>query len=85
MRLLGIEASINWALELIEARIRSACGTAPGIDGVCTGRRTLTTKVKFDAAAMKADNPELHQQFVKTKPGSTALVVARDRNFRRWQ
>jgi len=83
LRLLGLDASISWELEMVEASIKAECGNASGIDGVCTWRRTMSSKRKLDTTALKADHPTLHGQYTVTKPGATVVNVARGRNFRR--
>lgn len=53
--------------EVAEARIKTACGTADAIEGVCTWRRRREVKPKFDEKAFAEAEPELHAKFLVEK------------------
>jgi hypothetical protein len=83
LKLLTIQASVTWEKRLVEASIKAKCGTSPGIDGVCTWRRTLTHRQKLDLDTLRTEQPDIHSQFLVARAGAKALVVAKGRNFRR--
>ena len=45
LQVLSIEADADWIKTIAEARIKTACGSAGGIEGVCTWSRSNETKV----------------------------------------
>ncbi len=81
LQLLVEEASANLEIEVVTAMLKTACGEAPGINGVCSWKRELKTETKLDETALKADQPELYSRFLVTKPPSTATVVTRNRGY----
>lgn len=81
LQLLVEEASANLEIEVVTAMLKTACGEAPGINGVCSWKRELKTETKLDESALKADQPELYSRFLVTKPPSTATVVTRNRGY----
>ena len=79
---LSLEAVENWAEDAASARLKVLCGTAPGIDGLCTWVRDGKEKVSLDKAAFKAAHPDVYAQYSSAAPGTEALVIAKDRGFR---
>lgn len=47
------------------AELKVACGTHLGIEGVCTWKRTLGTKVTFDETAFASDHPDLYETYLQ--------------------
>ena len=66
----------------IEGPLKAACGSAPGIDGVCTWNRVTTVKESFDQAAFAVAHPEWLAAYMKPATTSTSLVLARDNGYR---
>ena len=79
---LGLQAADDWEFNLVEAALKSACGHAPGITGVCKWARTTTVKKVLDTVALKSDLPDVHAKFSVTRQGTSTLEIARDRGFR---
>lgn len=65
LELLSHQARSAWDLELAEANLKVACGSAPGIEGLCTWPRVLSTTEKFDPAAFMRAHPDLHEEFCR--------------------
>lgn len=82
LELLAVQAPLDWESELIEAEIKTLCGDASGIEGVCTWTRTMSEVTAFDKTSFKNDHPEKWEQFTTAKPGGTSTALRRDRNFR---
>ena len=79
---LSLEAVEDWAEDAASAKLKVLCGTAPGIDGLCTWVRDGKEKVSLDKAALKAAHPDVYAQYSSAGPGTEALVIAKDRGFR---
>jgi hypothetical protein len=70
--------------ELAGLHLRALCGRAPGIDGICTWKRTL--EEEFDLKAFKAEQPEAAARFtvagkerksvIRGKGGARTTAVA---------
>lgn len=54
-------------LRVATARIQVACGTAEGIDGVCSWKRTRKVERVFDTEMFAAADPELYSKFLVTR------------------
>jgi hypothetical protein len=81
LEVLTVQSPAEWEVMLLEDQIKSECGTAPGIVGVCQWTREETTKESFDKAGMKASHPDLYAEFITVGASTTAVVPARDRGF----
>ena len=81
LQVLTVQSPAEWEVMLLEDQIKSECGTAPGIAGVCDWAREETTKESFDKTAMKASHPDLYAEFITVGASTTAVVPARDRGF----
>lgn len=75
LELLRHHARVKWDLEFAEARLKQACGTAAGIDGVVTWNRTQQTKSELDKTALRAAHPELYEDFVTEVQSSRFSMV----------
>lgn len=56
-------AFADWERELAIAHLKNLCGTAEGINGVCTWKRTEVVEDKLDERALKDNYADLYQQF----------------------
>jgi hypothetical protein len=81
LEVLGIHAPHEWDTKLAEVQIRAACGTASGIDSVCTWNRAEKSSEKLDTAALKRDRPDLHEKYREVRPDVVANEVSRHRNY----
>jgi hypothetical protein len=54
------QAAIN--KDLLDAQIKTACGLAKGIEGVCKWSRTIETKMKFDRKSFEQKHPDLFNE-----------------------
>jgi hypothetical protein len=57
----------EWEKTIADANLRLLCGTADGIDGLCTWKRTTKEKVEFDADSLQFDYPDEYASFLKTE------------------
>lgn len=78
----AISAQTKWDLARTENQLKVLCGTAPGIDGVCSWSRTMQVKESFDEKALETDRPDLFGQFVTAGQTRQALVINKDSGFR---
>jgi len=79
--LLSIQGPAEWEVDFLDDRIKSECGVAPGIDGVCTWNRAFEEKVAFNKGELKKQNPDLYSQFVTVGDGTQAAVLVKDLGF----
>jgi len=82
LQMLTILGSVQWQIDLIEARIKAACGEAAEIRGVCKWARVEKPKEKFNKSGFKKENPEAYREFVTLKKSGPSSVIRRDRGFR---
>jgi hypothetical protein len=69
-----LKAPLEWIVESGEADIKVECGTAPGIEGVCSWVRKITTKKSFSSGILRELEPELYERFVIQKEPYTREV-----------
>ena len=65
-----------------EDALKALCGTAPGIEGVCTWKRYESERSSFDAEAFKEQHPDLWQDYQKPETTKPANVLTRDLGYR---
>jgi hypothetical protein len=81
LEILSIEADADWAKTIAEARLKSACADAGGIDGVCKWSRSVETKQVFDDKLFREEHPDLAEQFTKSGPSTQAVIVNPKRGY----
>ena len=81
LNLLVEKAAVELEMEMLAAAVKTACGVAPGISGVCTWKRELKTELKLDESALKRELPELYARYLVARPPTTAVVVSRHRGY----
>lgn len=81
LQMLVEQATVDLEIELLNARLKTACGVAPGIAGVCSWKRVLKTESKLDETALKAERPDLYARYLVARPPTIAVVVARNRGY----
>ena len=82
LRTLTFQAPLGWTTELAEANVKSACGSASGIEDICSWPRTVEEVSKIDKDALKEKHLKKYESFVSQSSGSEAAVLAKDRGFR---
>ena len=67
LTILAYLAKYTWLAENARRKLQVACGTAPGITGLCTWNRIIKTTAKLDRAKLKLDHPEEYASCVEVK------------------
>jgi hypothetical protein len=75
LRLHSEMAALSWESNRREIEIKSLCGDAEGIEGVCTWKRENKTTSKFDGTAFKKAHPRIWSSFTKTSKPSVRFTV----------
>ena len=81
LRVLSIEADADWIKTIAEARIKTACAAAGGIEGVCTWSRANETRQAFDEKLFREENPDLADQFTTIGANVQAVIVNPKRGY----
>lgn len=81
LEILSIEADAYWAKTIAEARLKSACEDAGGIEGVCKWSRSVETKQVFDDKLFREEHPDLAEQFTKSGASTQAVIVNPKRGY----
>lgn len=82
LALLALRAPFDLRNDIIDAVVRVACAERPGIIGICTWNRLEVVEPKLDTAALKAANPKLYEQYMKTTQSKPAVVPVRHLGYR---
>lgn len=82
LSILTHQTPLEWRKEIIESKVKSECGVASGIEGVCKWARTEEEGLKLNKEALKDAHPKQYQACVIESKGSTAKVLRKDRGFR---
>lgn len=75
LRLHSEMAALSWESNRREIEIKSLCGDAEGIEGVCTWKRENKTTPTFDGTAFKTAHPLIWSSFTKTSKPSARFTV----------
>ena len=75
LRLHSEMAALSWESNRREIEIRSLCGDAEGIEGVCTWKRENKTTPTFDGTAFKTAHPLIWSSFTKPSKPSVRFTV----------
>jgi hypothetical protein len=81
LEVLSIEADADWNKTIAEARLKSACEDAGGIEGIFTWPRSVETKQTFDEKLFREQNPELAEKFTKIGESIKAVIVNPKRGY----
>ena len=73
------QATIN--KDMLDAQIKAACGTAKGIEGICTWNRIQKQTTGFSATALAEAEPELHQKYLVERDPTHSLSVNLMRSY----
>ena len=69
-------APLEWEIAYLEAEVKQACGTAPGIDGVCSWVREIKETKKFEPAILADLDPEMYRSgFVTKEPSEIKIFL----------
>jgi len=82
LKMLTFQSPLEWEDTLIEAELKSLCGEASGIEGLCSWNRKFKESTSFDKTAFKNDHPEKWDLFTTRKPDTVSTALRRDRNYR---
>ena len=75
LRLHSEMATLSWESNRREIEIKSLCGDAGGIEGVCTWKRENKTTSTFDGTAFKTAHPRIWSSFTKASKPSVRFTV----------
>ena len=75
--ILAHSAAYKWLAENARWKLQVACGTAPGITGLCEWKRAVDDEPKLDEAALKRDHPEEYASCVEVKQINVVNVQRR--------
>ena len=75
LRLHSEMAALSWESNRREIEIKSLCGDAEGIEGVCTWKRENKTTPTCDGTAFKTTHPRVWSSFTKTSKPSVRFKV----------
>jgi hypothetical protein len=79
IRLLEEDAAISIDLDLVKMKLKTQCGDAAGIEGVCTYVRE--DKTSFDGERFEQDHPDLHDEYTTTGTSMRRASVKRSRDY----
>ena len=82
LRILTFRVPLVWTTELAEANVKSACGSAAGIEDVCAWPRSVEEVSKINRDALKAKHLKKYEEYLSQGSGSEATVLAKDRGYR---
>jgi hypothetical protein len=54
----------EWEKTIADANLRVLCGTADGIDGLCTWKRSVKEKEDFDEEGLESSHPKEYAKFL---------------------
>ena len=82
LELLQFDARYDLEFKAAEAQLKLLCGTAPGIEGLCTWNRHESHGMTFDKDAFKAQYPDVYAKYEKPARTKESHVLAKDRGYR---
>lgn len=82
LELLRFDALYDLEFKAAEAQLKLLCGTAPGIEGLCTWNRRENPGVSFDKDALKEQQPDLYAQYETPATTQESRVLVKDRGYR---
>ena len=76
------QSPMEWKKDLVEAKVKSACGTAAGIEEICKWGRTAENRLKLDKDALKEAHPKKYEECISFTKPTEAVVLKKDRGYR---
>jgi len=70
-------ALAEWDRDIAEAELKVECGTAAGIEGICTWERKASTRSSLDTDKLANLEPELYIQYFLPRDTYTRITVTR--------
>ena len=75
MELRRVSAEATWSKMKAESKIKVACGTHAGIDGLFKWARTEKVTESLDRKGLKEAHPELYAEFTTQGEATKAVIV----------
>lgn len=82
LTILTYQSPLEWKKDLIEAKVKSACGTAAGIEDICKWNRVQEQRQKLDREAVKEAHPKRYESCFVLSKATEAVVLKKDRGYR---
>lgn len=76
----SFEAAAEFDKDLATAALQDRCGSASGIAGVCTWKRSEKATTKIDNAAVKRAHPDLYERFALRSLVPTIAIANKNRD-----
>ena len=73
------EGAYQWDETIADAHLRTLCGNAAGITGLCTWNRKIKEKVTFDKEGLEGAHPKKYEEFVTRTIGTRLKTRKRAR------
>jgi len=75
-----LSALAEWDRDVAEAELKVACGTAVGIEGVCTWERKESTRTSLDTDKLFNLEPELYLEYFLPRESHNRITITRKQN-----
>lgn len=82
LTILTHQSPLEWKKDLIEAKVKSACGLASGIEDICKWNRVQEERQKLDRDAVREAHPKRFESCLVQSKATEAVVLKRDRGYR---
>jgi len=81
LSILTHQAPLDWRKEFVEAKMKSACGTSSGIEGICNWNRVIEKESKIDKELLREKQPKKYEEFVRLSKVSEAIILSKDLRY----
>ncbi|MEC8657259.1 MAG: GIY-YIG nuclease family protein [Verrucomicrobiota bacterium] len=81
LKVIGEISRASIEKDMLEAQIKAACGTARGIEEVCSWNRIQKKTMAFSASILAEEDPELHQKYLVPRKPTHSLSVSLMRSY----
>ena len=81
LKVIGEISRASIEKDMLEAQIKAACGTAKGIEGVCSWNRIQKKTMAFSASILAEEDPELHLKYLVPRKPTPSLSVSLMRSY----
>ena len=82
LTILTHQSPLEWKKDLIEAKVKSACGLASGIEDICKWNRVQEERKKLNREAVKESHLKKYEDCFVLSKATEAVVVRKDRGYR---
>jgi hypothetical protein len=76
------QSPLEWKKDLIEAKVKSACGLSSGIEDICKWNRAQEERQKLNRDAVKEAHLKKYEECFVLSKATEAVVVKKDRGYR---